>query len=108
MQQKTGIRPCRLGWNEADHQIDTPLYDKRGGSVKGKNSTGEKKGIIPLFFATDDNYLPFLSVTLQSLWENSSHDYDYKIYVLHAGVRKDLKKKLCAFPRRGLRLRLPT
>ena len=101
MQQKTGIRPCRLGWNEADHQIDTPLYDKRGGSVKGKNSTGEKKGIIPLFFATDDNYLPFLSVTLQSLWENSSHDYDYKIYVLHAGVRKDFEEKIMRFSKAG-------
>ena len=94
MQQKNCVRPQRLSWNRADHQIDTPLYDERGGSVKGKNKTGKGRGIIPLFFATDDNYLPFLSVTLQSLKENSSHDYDYKIYVLHSGVKEEFKEKI--------------
>ena len=94
MQQKICVRPQRLPWNTADHQIETPLYDGQGCSVKGKNKTGEGKGIIPLFFATDDNYLPFLSVTLQSLKENSSHDYDYKIYVLHSGVREEFQEKI--------------
>ena len=75
MQQEVCVRPRRLGWNEADYQIETPLRDEKGASLKGKNKTGEKKGIIPLFFATDDNYLPFLSVTLQSLRENSSLFY---------------------------------
>ena len=94
-------RPKRLGWNEADHLIDTPLKDGQGASVKGKNKTGEYKGVIPLFFATDDNYLPFLSITLQSLWENSSHDYDYRVYVLHSGVRKDFEKKILRFSKPG-------
>ena len=97
MQQEICMRPRRLGWNEADYQIETPLRDEKGRSVKGKNKTGEKKGIIPLFFATDDNYLPFLSVTLQSLRENSSLDYDYKIYVLHSGVRKEFEEKIMHF-----------
>jgi len=95
------IRPHRRGWNEADHLIETPLKDVRGASVKGKNNTGVKKGRIPLFFATDDNYLPFLSITLQSLWENSSHDYDYKIYVLHSGVRKEFEEKIMHFSKEG-------
>ena len=100
-QEQICIRPKRKGWIEADYQIDTPLCDERGASVKGKNSTGAKKGTIPLFFATDDNYLPFLSVTLQSLWENSSHDYDYKIYVLHSGVNKDFEEKIMRFSKKG-------
>lgn len=94
-------RPKRRGWNEANHLIETPLCDKRGASVKGKNKTGVKKGEIPLFFATDDNYLPFLSVTLQSLLENSSLDYDYKIYVLHSGVRKEFEEKIMHFSKEG-------
>ncbi|MBQ7948806.1 MAG: glycosyltransferase family 8 protein [Clostridia bacterium] len=98
------IRPQRRGWNEADHLIETPLKDVRGASVKGNNKTGEKKGVIPLFFATDDNYLPFLSVTLQSLLENSSHDYDYQIYVLHSGVRKEFEEKIMHFSKEGFRV----
>lgn len=94
-------RPKRRGWNEANHLIETPLCDKRGASVKGKNKTGVKKGEIPLFFATDDNYLPFLSVTLQSLLGNSSLDYDYKIYVLHSGVRKEFEEKIMHFSKEG-------
>ena len=101
MQQEICVRPKRLTWNGADYQMDTPLCDGCGKSLKGKNSTGERKGTIPLFFATDDNYLPFLAVTLQSLWENSSHDYDYKIYVLHSGVRKDFEEKIMHFSKDG-------
>ena len=94
-------RPKRRGWNEADHLIETPAIDSKGASVKGKNKTGEYKGIIPLFFATDDNYLPFLAITLQSLWENSSHDYDYHVYVLHSGVRKEFEEKILHFSKPG-------
>ena len=31
--------------------------------------------VIPIFFATDDNYIPFLDVAIGSLIENSSKDY---------------------------------
>ena len=95
--ENKNMRPKRRGWNEATHTIDTPLKDEQGMSLKGRNKTGEYKGIIPLFFATDDHYLPFLSVTLQSLLENSSHDYDYHIYVLHSGIRKDFEEKILRF-----------
>lgn len=48
---------------------------------------------IPIFFATDDNYIPFLDVALRSLIENASTEYHYIINVLntglnHAGVEK--------------------
>lgn len=41
-----------------------------------------EKEIIPIFFAVDDNYAKFLCVTLQSLIENSSDEYDYEVNVL--------------------------
>ena len=37
-----------------------------------------KRKEIPIFLATDDNYIPFLAVTLQSMIENASKKYDYK------------------------------
>ena len=93
----------RRGWSEPDAAIYTPLKTENGKSVKGKTSSlalSEKK-IIPLFFATDDNYLPFLGVTLQSIKENSSKDFIYKIHVLHSGVSADYEEKILRFSEEG-------
>ena len=105
MQNTNKQSMCRRGWNEADVCINTPLKSDVGASVCGNNKTAEKKkGTIPLFFATDNNYLPFLSITLESLWENSSHDYDYELYVLHSGVRADYREKIEKYSKDGFRL----
>ena len=37
---------------------------------------------IPIFFAIDENYAPFLAVTLRSIIDHSSRDYHYTIYIL--------------------------
>ncbi len=42
----------------------------------------QAKEIIPIFFAVDDNYAPYLSVTLRSLIENSSNENVYDINIL--------------------------
>jgi len=99
-QAQMQIKPKRLGWNEADVQLYTPAKADRGASKAAENKLGvkqDKKGIIPIFFAVDDNYLPFLSITLESLWENSSHAYDYEIYVLHSGIREDYQEKILRY-----------
>lgn len=41
---------------------------------------------IPIFFAIDDAYTPFLVVALKSLLDNASKDYNYCIKVLHTNV----------------------
>lgn len=41
---------------------------------------------IPIFFSTDDNYIPYLDVTINSLIDNASKDYNYKIIVLNTGL----------------------
>lgn len=41
---------------------------------------------IPVFFSCDDNYVPFLMVTLKSIIKNSSSDNTYNIYILHTGI----------------------
>lgn len=41
---------------------------------------------IPIFFSCDDNYIPYLTVTIQSIVDHMN-DYDtYSIYVLHKGI----------------------
>lgn len=49
---------------------------------------------IPIFFACDDNYIPFLGVALSSLKENASRDYDYRIIVLNEGLKKENKTRI--------------
>ena len=44
-----------------------------------KNKT---KREIPIFFATDDNYIPFLDIAVSSLLDNASKDFKYTILVL--------------------------
>ena len=39
--------------------------------------------VIPIFFAIDDEYIPFLAVALESLIENSSKNYYYSIKLLY-------------------------
>lgn len=41
---------------------------------------------IPVFFSTDDNYIPYLDVAISSLIENASKDYQYRIVVLNTGL----------------------
>lgn len=55
-----------------------------------KNRTQE----IPVFFATDDNYIPFLDVALRSLIENASKKYQYRIIILNTGLQKDSMSKI--------------
>ena len=55
------------------------------------------KPIIPVFFATDDNYAPFLAIALTSIKENASKDYKYNIHILHRGLSLDSMEMLQKF-----------
>ena len=101
--EQTQMKPKRLGWNESDVDLVTPAISDRGASKAAENKAGvkkAKKGIIPIFFAVDDNYLPYLAITLESLWENSSHEYDYEIYILNSGIREDYQQKILRYNER--------
>ena len=49
---------------------------------------------IPLIFATDDGYVPFLSVALKSIIENANKDYFYPVYILTSGLSSENISKL--------------
>lgn len=57
---------------------------------------------IPVFFAVDDNYCPFLAVALQSLIDNSSMDYVYLIKVLNTNISAENKKKIAKYERENV------
>lgn len=54
----------------------------------------ENNKIIPIFFSTDDNYVPFLAVSIKSLLENASKEYFYNIHILTDGISNKNKEKL--------------
>ena len=50
--------------------------------------------IVPVFFSSDENYLPFMAVALKSIKDNTKSDTVYKVYVLCEGMSNDKKEKL--------------
>lgn len=52
---------------------------------------------IPIFFAIDDGYTPFLAVALKSLLVNANKDYNYSIKVLHTNVGEVHKNQIKKF-----------
>lgn len=59
-----------------------------------KSESVAKNGIVPIFFAVDDNYAPFLSVALLSMMDNASLDYEYKVYIMVDKISKENKDKI--------------
>lgn len=50
--------------------------------------------IIPIFYACDDNFVKYTIVSLRSMIDNASKDYDYRIYVLHTQITDKMKEHL--------------
>ena len=48
-----------------------------------------KSNIIPIFFASDRNYLPYLAVAVRSLIDTAKSDNEYKIYVLTNDIKEN-------------------
>ena len=60
--------------------------------------------VIPIFFAIDDGYIPFLAVALESLIENSSKQYYYSIKVLYTNISEENKKKINKYKRENVNI----
>ena len=61
-----------------------------------------KSNEIPIFFAVDNGYIPFLAVTLQSLVDNSSPENNYVIKVLSLNVTEESKEKIYKYERKNV------
>lgn len=61
------------------------------------SEANNNKPVIPIFFASDDNYVPFLAVTLYSLEQNADTNYQYDIKIMNAdNISVENKFKLLA------------
>ena len=62
--------------------------------------------VIPVFFAVDDHYAPFLAVAIRSLIYNASPDYEYHIYVLIKQLASEHQKHLLNMTRNNVKIEL--
>ncbi len=60
--------------------------------------------VIPIFFAVDDEYIPFLAVAISSLIENSSKNYYYSIKILYTNIREENKKKISKYETENVKI----
>lgn len=54
---------------------------------------------IPVFFAVDNGYCPFLAVAIQSLIDNSSADNRYLIKILNTDISNENKRRIAKYER---------
>lgn len=57
---------------------------------------------IPIFFAVDDGYSPFLAVAIQSLIDNASAEYTYLIKILNTDISEESKRKIGKYERENV------
>jgi len=57
---------------------------------------------IPIFFAVDDGYIPFLAVAMQSLIDNSSKENKYVIKILYINVSEENMLKIKKYEKENI------
>ena len=62
------------------------------------------KEVIPIFFAVDDGYIPFLAVTLQSIVEKSKEEYYYVVKILYTNISEENKEKINKYKRETIEI----
>lgn len=75
----------------------------RGKESMAKIDTKERNiREIPIFFAVDDGYCPFLAVAIQSMIDNSSPENHYSIKVLNTDISRENKNKISKYKRENI------
>lgn len=54
----------------------------------------EKKQVIPIFFACDENFVKYMIVTLRSVMDHASRDFEYRVYVLNTGISRERQESV--------------
>lgn len=62
----------------------------------------DNKQVIPIFFAVDDGYIPFLAVSIQSLADHASDENQYVIKVLYTNISEENKKNISKYERENI------
>ena len=64
----------------------------------------QKRKTVPIFFAVDDNYAPYLAVALESLKDNASDKYFYDINILIEGLGDRYKTIISGMQEENIRI----
>lgn len=59
---------------------------------------------IPVFFSTDDSYAPYLAVALNSLIQNASAEFEYRVVILYENLSRRNRETLNRLQRPGVRI----
>ena len=59
---------------------------------------------IPIFFASDDNYIPCLAVAIYSLEKNSNKNNNYKLIILNSGMSQENKAEIMEFEKENVKI----
>ncbi|MBR5515172.1 MAG: 1-acyl-sn-glycerol-3-phosphate acyltransferase [Clostridia bacterium] len=51
---------------------------------------------IPIFYASDDNFVKYTIVSLHSMIKNASKDHFYHVYILHTDISEESKEQVYA------------
>ena len=59
---------------------------------------------IPIFFSSDDNYVPYLAVAIHSLEEHSNKDKTYRIIILTSSMNEENRKELKSLETKNVKI----
>ena len=62
----------------------------------------KNRDVLPIFFAVDDGYIPFLAVSLQSLIDNASLEHYYLIKILYTNISEENREKIKKYERENV------
>ena len=64
----------------------------------------KNKNIIPVFFAVDDGYIPFLGIALKSLIDNASDENKYQMKILYTNVSSENIKRIKKYEKENINI----
>lgn len=62
------------------------------------------KPVIPVFFATDNNYAPFVPVTLESILDNCTKEYLYHFHILTTDLEKKYEEAISKYESENVKI----
>lgn len=64
----------------------------------------KKKQIIPLVFATDDGYAPYLGIAIHSLIKHSSCENEYHIYIFYTRMSLEYRNRITSLSSKHIKI----
>ncbi|MBR1802669.1 MAG: glycosyltransferase family 8 protein [Clostridia bacterium] len=69
-----------------------------------KEINNQEREVVPIFFAIDDRYIPFMGVCLQSITEHASKEICYDIKILYTNVSKENQERIMEFEKDNIKI----